>query len=288
MNFSIEQSIHFTSTAFRLLLVLSCLSTCKTSYAEADEPASDGPPPKTAPTERNFISANRAFDRLKAGNERFAKLQQLHPHEGKQRRRTLVEGQHPFATILGCSDSRVIPELVFDEGLGDLFVIRVAGQVVDQSVTASIEYGVEHLDTRLVVVLGHDNCGAVTAALAPPHDEPRELNSLVNQIYNTIYSNYPDDSRLPEKMEIVPAVRKNVMSAVRQLRVNPTVRRCLKKHNAVIVGAIYHLDSGQVHWLEQSLQGTILRPESHDDSITQQTNVTPDESKSEHKPKKEG
>lgn len=142
----------------------------------------------------------------------------------------------------------MIPELIFDEGLGDLFVIRNAGHVVDQSVVASIEYAVEHLDTRLIVVLGHDNCGAVTAALAPPHFEPRELSSLVNQIHNSLYFNR--DPNVYGKLNITQAVRKNVMFSVRRLRANPALHRCLKKHNAEVFGAVYHLHNGRVDWLE--------------------------------------
>src|SRR3954451_10886779 len=112
------------------------------------------------------LSADQALSRLLAGNERFVAHKERHPDESAGRRRELVSGQHPFAVILGCSDSRVAPELLFDEGLGDLFVIRVAGNIVDDDILASIEYAVEHLGTKLVVVLGHEKCGAVSAAVS--------------------------------------------------------------------------------------------------------------------------
>src|SRR5262245_40561826 len=112
------------------------------------------------------LSAEQALARLLAGNARFVAHRERHPDITVRRRRALVSSQHPFAVILGCADSRVSPELLFDEGLGDLFVIRVAGNVVDDVVLGSIEYAVEHLGTKLIVVLGHEKCGAVSAAVA--------------------------------------------------------------------------------------------------------------------------
>lgn len=105
-----------------------------------------------------------AWAALQAGNERFVSGQMLHPSQGAAHRAELSEDQHPFAVVFGCSDSRVAAEIVFDEGLGDLFVVRTAGHVIDTTVLGSIEYGVEVLGAPLVVVLGHDRCGAVTAA----------------------------------------------------------------------------------------------------------------------------
>ncbi|MBD3314244.1 MAG: carbonic anhydrase [Chitinivibrionales bacterium] len=105
------------------------------------------------------------LDILLEGNRRYAEGCLVHPHLTKARRRGTVEGQRPFAAILGCADSRVPPELIFDMGIGDLFVIRVAGNIVDQTVTASIEYAAGHLGVPLVLVLGHSCCGAITAAL---------------------------------------------------------------------------------------------------------------------------
>jgi carbonic anhydrase len=197
------------------------------------------------------ISADAALELLKAGNKRFVSGQSKHPHEGKNWRKRLASGQKPFATILGCSDSRVIPELIFDEGLGDLFVIRVAGNIVDQDVKGSIEYAVDHLDTHLVVVLGHENCGAVTAAMAKLNDdEPQELTSLVRQIHDTIYEHHDGEPDVDSKTSIETAVRKNVMCGVRQLKDCPDLSKCVDAHNVKVVGAIYDLDTGRVDWLE--------------------------------------
>ncbi len=126
-----------------------------------------------------------AVARLLGGNERFLSGKLLHPHIGQQWRERLTAGQQPFATILGCSDSRVTPEILFDQGFGDLFVIRVAGNVVDTDITGSVEYGADHLKTQVVIVMGHEGCGAVTAALKPNDErakEPNEIQSLVSKI----------------------------------------------------------------------------------------------------------
>ncbi|MFN7291939.1 MAG: carbonic anhydrase, partial [Pirellula sp.] len=122
------------------------------------------------------LSAEEALSSLKDGNKRFVSGNLRYPHTGKEWLKGLVKGQAPFATILGCSDSRVPPELLFDQGFGDLFVVRVAGNVVDVDVEGSIEYSVDHCGTRLVVVMGHQGCGAVTAALKSSGDLKNEPN----------------------------------------------------------------------------------------------------------------
>ncbi|MCX4762654.1 carbonic anhydrase [Streptomyces sp. NBC_01275] len=143
--------------------------------AEADVDARPRPP----------VTARAALDELLAGNRRYAVGHARHPHEGGGRRRLLAETQHPYAVVVGCVDSRVPPELVFDQGLGDLLCIRTAGQVLDEAVLGSIQYGVEELHIPLVLVLGHERCGAVAATLdhlrtgAPV---PGHLELLVDEI----------------------------------------------------------------------------------------------------------
>ncbi|MDD2837205.1 MAG: carbonic anhydrase, partial [Methanothrix sp.] len=117
----------------------------------------------TASEEESGISSEQALQMLMEGNARFVSGNVIHPDQTADRRSELVSGQHPFAIVVGCSDSRVPPEVVFDQGLGDIFVIRTAGQVMDKVTLASIEYAVEHLNVPLILVLGHDSCGAVTA-----------------------------------------------------------------------------------------------------------------------------
>ena len=128
--------------------------TEKTSPAKPAHAAQPGRP----------VNAMAALSALLEGNQRFVTGESIHPHESADYRASLANEQHPFATVLTCSDSRVTPVLIFDQGIGDLFVIRVAGNVIDDDVAGSIEYAVDHLDARLLVILGHENCGAITAA----------------------------------------------------------------------------------------------------------------------------
>ena len=201
------------------------------------------------------IDADRALEILKQGNKRFAEGKPRHPHEAPGYRGRLVKGQKPIATILGCSDSRVSPELIFDEGLGDLFVIRVAGNIVDDDVTASIEYAVEHLDTHLVVVLGHEHCGAVTAAMGMHSaKEPKELGSLVKRIHDTIVEHHDGEPDVDENSGISEAVCKNVVCGARQLCECPDLCKCMRNHKVKVVGAIYDLESGRVKWLESRFE----------------------------------
>ncbi|WP_328350062.1 carbonic anhydrase [Mycobacterium sp. NBC_00419] len=143
--------------------------------------------PVTTESEKPDISGpDEALQRLREGNMRFAGSQMVHPDQGAATRVRLSEAQSPFAVVLSCSDSRLPPEVIFDQGLGDLFVVRVAGNIVDPAGLGSIEYAVGHLGTPLIVVLGHENCGAVSAtleALQPPFEQPHgAVESLITAI----------------------------------------------------------------------------------------------------------
>ena len=131
------------------------------------------------------MSADEGLARLMAGNQRFTQHKEQHPDESLARRKELISEQHPFAVVLGCADSRVPPELLFDQGLRDLFVIRVAGNIVDDAILGSIEYAVEHLGTQLIVVLGHETCGAVSAAVAGG-EAAGHLQALVTAIQPSV------------------------------------------------------------------------------------------------------
>ena len=133
------------------------------------------------------ISADEALKKLMDGNKRFVEFKQNHPHQNKTRLEEIATSQNPFAIIVGCSDSRVQPEIIFDQGMGDLFIIRNAGNVVDDFAMASIEYAVEHLGVRLIVVLGHERCGAVDATIKGGK-LPGHLNSLTDEIKPAIQS----------------------------------------------------------------------------------------------------
>ena len=191
------------------------------------------------------ISASEAYARLMDGNQRYVRLKEMHPDESLARRQELVRGQHPFAVILGCADSRVPPELLFDQGLGDLFVIRVAGNIVDDAVLGSIEYAVQHLGTKLVVVLGHEKCGAVSAAIEG--GEPAgHLKTLVEAIRPSVAAtaNIPGD-------RVHNCVVDNVRRVARQIRQSePTLKNPVDRDGVRVLGATYALDTGKVTLLD--------------------------------------
>ena len=166
--------------------------------------------------------ARTALARLKEGNRRFADGKPRHAHQTADWRQHLVGSQQPIATLLGCSDSRVAPELLFDQGLGDLFVIRVAGNVVAPDVIGSLAYALEHLKTPLVVVLGHQNCGAVTAAVEALSDPAFRDISPIRGLVNLIEPGLKNvDLRLPLPKRVAAAVEANVRWSVRQLAEHP-------------------------------------------------------------------
>ena len=191
-----------------------------------------------------------AIDRLSKGNARFVAGKLRHPHSANEWRKRLIDGQAPFATILGCSDSRVPPELLFDQGFGDLFVIRVAGNVIDTDVVGSIEYGVDHLKTKLVVVMGHEGCGAVTAALQADSDlqqEPNEIRSLVSKIKPATAK---VSKELPFEKRLNLSVAENVRESVRQLKAITDLATAEKESRTQIIGCVYEIKTGHVRMLE--------------------------------------
>lgn len=203
---------------------------------------------------RLVISSEEALERLRAGNRRFvAGLQDEGTKSHHLRRKLTAEAQNPFAVILGCSDSRVPAEIVFDQGLGDLFVIRVAGNIVAPSQIGSVEFAVSNFGTPLVVVLGHSRCGAVLATLDYLRD-PGEKNHTDNSrsiverirpaIENVVEPGVADD-QLAEA-----AVRANVMASVEQLRQGSTLlQRLVSEQKLVVVGAEYSLETALVEFL---------------------------------------
>jgi carbonic anhydrase len=190
-------------------------------------------------------SADEALAKLMAGNRRYVLHKEQHPDQSLARRKELRAGQHPFAVILGCADSRVSPELLFDEGLGDLFVIRVAGNVVDDDILGSIEYAVEHLGTKLVMVLGHEKCGAVSAAVEGGTAEGH-IQALVAAIQPSVEAS----SREPGD-KIHNCVIANARRVAQQIRESqPVLKKAVEKHGVTVVAADYALDSGAVTLLD--------------------------------------
>ena len=194
--------------------------------------------------------AAEALDRLKAGNARFAEGKTRHAHEGADWRKQLIADQRPFATILGCSDSRVPPELVFDQGFGDLFVIRVAGNVIGTDVVGSIQYAGRHLKTQLLVVMGHEGCGAVAATLGAidgTAQEPRFTEALAKRIEPGLKGL---DPTLAGEARLSAAVEANVQWTMKQLASFPEAKKALEEKTFVLVGGVYDLKTGHVRFLD--------------------------------------
>jgi carbonic anhydrase len=182
---------------------------------------------------------------LEAGNERYVRGEPHHLHQGLERRSLVAEGQHPRAVIIGCSDSRVPPEIVFDQGLGDLFVVRSAGGVLGDAATGSIEYAVEHLQAPLVVVLGHERCGAVSAVVESP-DLPGHLAAFVPTIAPVLA-----EARQAGGDVVDRAVRLTARRIADDLRTCPPfLAEAVQAGHLEVVAACYDLDTGAVEWLD--------------------------------------
>ncbi len=195
-------------------------------------------------------TAEAALRCLREGNVRYAAGHPRHPHESAARRaETAREGQHPLATVLACSDSRVPVELVFDQGVGDLFVIRVAGNVCGEEEIGTVEYAVEHLHTPLVVVLGHESCGAVTACVEGVHAEG-SLGALLHHIDPAVAAARAAHPERHGEALVATAVRCNVQCGVEELlRGSRVIREAAERGEVFVRGAVYDLRSGQVEWL---------------------------------------
>jgi len=203
-----------------------------------------------------MIPALEALERLREGNRRFVSDVRRHDTLPNQtRRRELTAGQEPFAIILGCSDSRVPAEIVFDQGLGDLFVIRVAGNIVAPSQVGSVEFCAGRYGTRLVVVLGHSNCGAILTTLEelgrPSEDQSRNLRSIVDRIRASVEPLLGTDlGRHPDAL-VQQAVRANIRVSANHLRHGSEVlEQLIQKDGLLVVGAEYSLETGVVDFFD--------------------------------------
>ncbi|MBS1874407.1 MAG: carbonic anhydrase [Acidobacteria bacterium] len=203
------------------------LTAVAASFSFAAEPAA-GPDPDVA------------LKVLLTGNRRFVAGRATHPHQTLARLRELSKGQHPSAVILSCADSRVAPELLFDQGLGDVFIVRVAGNILDDENLGSIEYAVEHLGTRLIVVLGHQRCGAVSAAVQGGKPAGH-VGKLVEDIQPSVEATKgkPGDA-------VENAMRANVLRMVSLIADDETLGPVIKEGKVKVVGARYDLDNGRV------------------------------------------
>ena len=197
------------------------------------------------------FTAAAALARLIEGNNRFLRGEARFPTVQKEILAGLAKGQRPFATVLGCSDSRVPPELIFDAGFGELFIVRVAGNVISPEVMGTLQYAGVHLRTPLFVVLGHESCGAVNAALAARSNPPdrKYIALLIDQILPGLRDLSPD---LGLEDEALAAVEANVRWSIRQLRQTPEVKARMVEGTMKLIGAVYELHSGRVRFLPES------------------------------------
>ena len=186
------------------------------------------------------VAPDEALSRLKAGNERFAQSKVSTGKPVAARRAETAQDQHPFAIIVGCADSRTAPEIIFDQSIGDLFVIRTAGNLVDDYALGSIEYAVDHLGTRLIVVLGHERCGAVTAALSGG-SAPGHINSLVRDIQPAVTA-----SKGKEGDALTNAIHENDAEVAAKIRKQAQLGELTSQVR--IVEGYYDLDTGKVEW----------------------------------------
>lgn len=196
------------------------------------------------------ISADEALQRLIDGNERFLKGEAHLSHLTRETLAELTRGQHPFATILGCSDSRVPPEWIFDAGLGELFVVRVAGNVLSPEVAGSLQYAGSHLKTPLMVVLGHEGCGAVQAALETKLQGVRQRSRIQLLVDSILPALAGLDPQLPPPARLVQAVESNVRWTVRTILESPEGQARLAEGQMKVIGAIYEIQTGRVRFLE--------------------------------------
>ena len=203
-----------------------------------------------------MIPAREALERLREGNRRFAAdVRSCDTLTSRTRRSELAAGQEPFAIILGCSDSRVPAEIVFGQGLGDLFVIRVAGNIVAASQVGSVEFAAARYGTRLVVVLGHSQCGAVLATLEelqqPTENQSRNLRSIVDRVRPSVEALLATDLRHDPEALVRHAVRANIRVSANHLRHGSDVlEQLIQQDGLLVVGAEYSLETGAVDFFD--------------------------------------
>ena len=219
-------------------LLLSITLLGANQFVRAADPAHSDQP-SVAPAE--------AISKLKEGNGRYTSGNVQHPGQTAERRTELANTQHPFAAIVSCSDSRVPPEIIFDQGLGDLFIVRVAGNVINDEGLGSIEYTVDHLGTRLILVLGHQRCGAVDAAretIAAKGKAPGHIESLVQAIKPAVDAT--------AKGDLDATIKANVKNVVQALRSStPILKAEVDSGKIQVIGGYYSLDTGAVTFLDE-------------------------------------
>ncbi len=195
------------------------------------------------------VSADQALARLMEGNARYVANISEYPNTGSLRREEVATGQHPFVTVLSCADSRVPVEYIFDQGIGDTFVLRVAGNVCGTNEAGTIEYGVEHLKTPLLVVMGHSACGAVTA-VATNAEVSGNVAALVSHIKPAVADASHNHPELSGKDLVPTAIESNVFQSIAELIAESApIREAVENKELKIVGCVYDIETGYVRWL---------------------------------------
>jgi len=232
------KSISFMTLATLLYTGVFALEPAKSPKTEVPKEAvAHGAIPALAPS---GPTPDESLKKLLAGNQRFISATQSHEHQSLERRGEVAQGQNPFAVIVSCSDSRVPPEVVFDQGVGDLFVIRSAGEVVTEIGIGSIEYAVEHLGTPLIMVLGHERCGAVKATV-DGGAAPGSIGSICKLIQPAV-----DKAKTQQGDVVENAVRNNVSLVAEKIASSAVIRKAIEEGKVKVVKAYYDLDDGTV------------------------------------------
>jgi carbonic anhydrase len=243
-NFIRLKKIFFTAICISLFTFVGCNET-QNSNVEDDESKNEVSEQNSI-AKNNIETPNDAKQILIDGNERFVNNKVEEKDLSDEKKTDLLEnGQAPFATIITCSDSRVPPEMIFDQGLGDLFVIRVAGNVIDPVTLGSIEYGVEHANSKIVVVLGHENCGAVKATIdgGETTESIQEILDLIEPSYLKVKDTAGDD--VYEECTV-----ENVNNSVSEIKADPSIKTLIDDGKVDVVGAKYFLSTGKVEFYD--------------------------------------
>jgi carbonic anhydrase len=231
-----------------LMLISGCTSQGKTAGTTAPGKTTSAAPDSVYKRPADVATAADARKLLIEGNERFVSGKLANKDLGQAKRDELLKGQHPFAAVVSCSDSRVPPELLFDQGLGDIFIIRDAGNIVDPVSMGSVEYAVEHVKVPLVVVLGHEKCGAVTATVQGG-EAPGSIGSIVQTIKPSVDKAKASGSNSQEEL-IEKSADENIKAVVAEIKKSPVVKEAIEHGHVKVMGAKYHLATGQVEWLD--------------------------------------
>lgn len=197
----------------------------------------------TIPSQKKGTSPQKALQRLVEGNKRYVNNNSLHPNRNEERRQKILSKQFPYAIIVGCSDSRVAPEIIFDEGLGDLFVVRVAGNIVGTIELESIEYSALYLNSAMILVLGHENCGAVDAVIEKNTSNIKEIAKLIEP---AVKQSQKDN----KKCLLEHSIKTNALNMKNFLENSPNIKRLIQNKKIEVHAAYYNLKSGLVEILD--------------------------------------